>query len=272
MQANFPKILVASPVRQSPFILKEFLIELSKIDCTDIQLDYLFVNDNQEDLSYRLLNAFSVDGSKVIVWDSEKKDNYVCDNETHHWDDSLFSKIASFKNQMIEYAKSNKYDYLFFIDSDILIRPETVLHLIAQKKEIISEIFWTKWKPEHFYLPQVWLYDQKTMHEPDQFKNPNKGTIEFLKTLSRPGVYKVGGLGACTLISKSALDKGVNFSPLYNIRFLRGEDRFFCVRAAALGIQLYVDTHLPAFHIYRESDLIKVDAWRKKEFIPGSEF
>ena len=29
-----------------------------------------------------------------------------------------------------------------------------------------------------------------------------------------------------------------------------GEDRHFCIRAAALGLSLYVDTHYPAYHIY----------------------
>ncbi|TGY42857.1 glycosyltransferase [Clostridium sartagoforme] len=80
--------------------------------------------------------------------------------------------------------------------------------------------------------------------------------------LKKPGTYKVGGLGACTLIDKSSLNKGVNFSRLYNISYI-GEDRHFCIRAAALGIQLYVDTYYPAYHIYREEDLEGVDEYKK---------
>ena len=40
-----------------------------------------------------------------------------------------------------------------------------------------------------------------------------------------------------------------------SITYPFGEDRHFCIRAAALGFTLYVDTHYPAYHIYRESDL-----------------
>ena len=65
----------------------------------------------------------------------------------------------------------------------------------------------------------------------------------------------MGGLGACTLIARAALLKGVRFKQIENLRILKGEDRFFCVRAAALGLELFVDTHYPAYHIYRESDL-----------------
>jgi len=75
-----------------------------------------------------------------------------------------------------------------------------------------------------------------------------------LNQLKVPGVYTVGGLGACTLISKRAIQAGVNFKEIYNISFM-GEDRHFCIRAVALGFELFVDTHYPAFHIYRLSDL-----------------
>jgi hypothetical protein len=72
--------------------------------------------------------------------------------------------------------------------------------------------------------------------------------------LKKPGVYEVGGLGACTLIELEPLAKGVNFDPIKNLT-IPGEDRFFCIRAAILGYDLFVDTHYPAYHIYREKDL-----------------
>jgi len=56
------------------------------------------------------------------------------------------------------------------------------------------------------------------------------------------------------LISRAALIKGVSFKPIKNLT-IHGEDRFFCIRAAVLGIDLFVDTYYPAYHIYREKDL-----------------
>ena len=76
--------------------------------------------------------------------------------------------------------------------------------------------------------------------------------------------------------SKDALSKGVSYSEIYNITFW-GEDRHFCIRAAALGIELFVDTHFPAFHIYRKSDLKTLDLYKRyiKDypeyiFLPGN--
>ncbi|MCL6593455.1 MAG: glycosyl transferase, partial [Alicyclobacillus sp.] len=85
---------------------------------------------------------------------------------------------------------------------------------------------------------------------------------QFLNQLRIPGIYEVGGLGACTLIRRSALEKGVNFSEIPNLSFW-GEDRHFCIRAAALGLRLWVDTHVPAYHIYRLDDLDGVTLYRE---------
>ena len=65
------------------------------------------------------------------------------------------------------------------------------------------------------------------------------------------------------MIRNAALEKGVRFQEILNLE-LTGEDRHFCVRAAVLGIGLYVDTHLPAYHIYRLSALDGVAAYREQ--------
>ncbi|RYD03050.1 hypothetical protein N752_21810 [Desulforamulus aquiferis] len=81
--------------------------------------------------------------------------------------------------------------------------------------------------------------------------------------LARPGTYKVGGLGACTLMSRNALAKGASFSEIYNLSFV-GEDRHFCIRAVALGLELYADTHYEPYHIYRESELAGVEKYKER--------
>jgi hypothetical protein len=42
---------------------------------------------------------------------------------------------------------------------------------------------------------------------------------------------------------------------------LIGEDRHFCLRAEALGFALFADSTLPPLHLYRESELSRVDAY-----------
>ncbi|MGE1115665.1 glycosyltransferase family 2 protein [Priestia megaterium] len=253
------KILVASPIHQKSGILKMFLQSLENLKQEDITLDFYFIDDNENLESSHLLMQFQERIQSVVVEKSNHQDVYYRDGKTHYWNEHLVWKVASFKDSIIQYAKEKNYDYLFLVDSDLLLFPETISHLVQQKKEIISEVFWTKWQPESMEQPQVWLYDEYTQYhkQSGEHLSDEQARVryqEFLAKLREPGVYEVGGLGACTLISKHALQQGVNFSKIPNLTFW-GEDRHFCIRAAAMGLSLYVDTHYPAYHIYRDTDM-----------------
>lgn len=263
---NNPRILIGCPVHQKPSILREFIESLVSLNRNGLEVDFLFIDDNVSLKSKNFLRGFKLSGSKTIIIESKNKSDYICTEETHNWNNRLIWKVAGFKNYIISYCLENGYDYLFLIDSDILLHPDTLLHLINQDKDIISEIFWTRWTSKSPELPQVWLYDQYKLYETDDnftVEEVYPRVSDFIKKLRSPGVYRVGGLGACTLISRKAMDKGVSFSKIYNISFW-GEDRHFCIRAAALGFELYVDTNYPAYHIYRESELKGVPEFKRK--------
>ncbi|WP_026487473.1 glycosyltransferase [Caldanaerobius polysaccharolyticus] len=253
------RVLLGSPVKQDYAILKEFLESINNLETEEIELDIMFIDDNDDTKSKRLLKNYRKNGCRIIVKPSENSISYSKDDTTHYWNHQLIRKVAAFKNAIIAYAKENHYDYLFLVDSDLYLHPMTLKQLILSKKDIISEIFWTKWTPDSIELPQVWLEDNYRLYarkkgEILSQEEVNKRTFDFLNILQKPGVYRVGGLGACTLISKKAINAGISFDEIYNISF-EGEDRHFCIRAVALGFELFVDTHWPSFHMYRDSDL-----------------
>lgn len=259
MNNNRKRVLVGSPIHQTPVVLGEFLSSLLRLKQEHILLSFFFVDDNKDCQSSELLHEFAKTHPCVEIFRSEFDDDYTRNDVTHYWNEHLIWKVAEFKNVIIQKAIDGQYDYLFLIDSDLLLHPDTIEHLVSIEKEIVSEIFWTKWQPDASSQPQVWICDEYTQfhkargeHVSDEEAAARYET--FITMLKEPGIYEVGGLGACTLMSHHALISGVNFKPIKNLSFW-GEDRHFCIRAAALGFSLFVDTHYPAYHIYRESDL-----------------
>ncbi len=263
------RVLLGSPVRQKAEILRNFLLSIKELRRDKLlNVDFFLVDDNVEAESSQLLISFAEENSNTILMSAGDDRPYICNESTHIWEEELIWKVAGFKNLMIEETLKNSYDYLFLVDSDLVLHPQTLEHLGSLNKDIVSEIFWTKWEPDFPALPQTWVSDQYNLFESSRGESLTQPDILqrvqlFLNRLKIPGVYPVGGLGACTLISKKALGAGVNFKEIYNISFV-GEDRHFCIRAAALGFQLYVDTHYPAYHIYRLSDLEGLEEYKQR--------
>lgn len=266
------RILLSSPVKQDVEILAEFLRSLKELDLSGLSLDCLFIDDN-DDVSSELLSSFALPGSKVtlvkaaaILGCGTSGRNYI----DHNWDAELIERIAKLKNYIIGAALDGDYTHLFLSDSDIVMHPLTLRSLVADNKDIVSNIFWTRFAKWDRFLPQVWRMDQRFFYDPRDLKTKSKvyrtvKETEFIESLKEPGLYRVGGLGACTLISRAVLEAGVNFSALYNLSFW-GEDRSFCIRAVAAGFELFVDSFHPAYHIYRKSDLAGVDSYKKNGF------
>jgi GT2 family glycosyltransferase len=256
---NKKRVLVGSPVYQKTEILDAFLKSLKNLNRKTISIDYMFVDDNVDENSSKLLTEFEREGSMVFnIWGKDQG-VYICDDETHYWNDDIMLKVGNYKNEIIQYAIENKYDYLFFVDSDLVVHPDLIEHLKAANKDIVSEVYWTQWHNDRPLEPNVWLFDEydlvpKRLGEILSEEDNEIRRFRFLNQIRIPGLYEVGGLGACTLISRAALIKGVSFKPIKNLT-IHGEDRFFCIRAAVLGIDLFVDTYYPAYHIYREKDL-----------------
>ena len=170
------KVLIGTTVRQQPYILEEYLQSLKYLDKSNITCDYFFVDDNTDIISKGLLKSFREDNTEnnVHILESDSSNiDYIKDENTHYWREELIWKVAKNKDIILKYAFKNKYDYVFLVDSDIILHHATLLHLLSLKKDIVSEIFWTKWNNNSIELPQVWLSDQYDLF----YKNRNPWCI-----------------------------------------------------------------------------------------------
>lgn len=244
------RALIASCIRQRPEILREFLESLEVLQKPE-GYKYFFILSDLEDESGKMISEWAR-GKPVETETINFGDPYVVDEETHHWNTKLVSNVIEIKNRILEQAKA--YDYLLLVDSDTYLHPDTLDQLLSRKKDIITEISWTRWYPKDRLLPNAWFY-QKYGFPPDG-----------LTRLRNKPLVKVGGFGGLYLISKRTLNAGVSFSRIEGLSPDWGEDRYFAVRAQTLGFQLWCDTTLPSFHIYRISDLPRLRRWKENGF------
>ena len=177
----------------------------------------------------------------------------------HAWTVDTVGRLAQIRNLGIlhfnrlntQMEDEDKYTHLFMVDADLILHPETVTALLSAEGDIVSEIFWSHWPGMGPWMPNCWDYNEFAFH----------GAVS-VKRLAVPGVYDVGGLGACTLMRRDVIESGfVNYLPIYNRKHF-GEDRDFCIRAAVAGHRLLVDTHYPPFHVYQPEQLAEARDWR----------
>lgn len=233
------KILLTAPLRQEPKIFDEYQWSLDRLILPEgVQMDRFFVvNDCPEVISHIKNAAF-------ITHNTE--DAYRKTENDHLWTDANLNKMSNLRNMTIQMALRGGYDYWMSADTDLVLDPHTIEWLLAADRDITAEVFWTVSKDGLW--ANAWMYDQCDYD----------GQMPEWQT---PGLYKVGMAGALMLVKRQVFEQGVGYAKIPNIRnAVIGEDRHFCIRAACAGIDIWLDTHAPARHLYTEQ---MYDEWMK---------
>ena len=225
------KILITAPLRQDPRYFDEYRASVDKLIIPDgYEVETFYVVNNCDEIIPHLRKD-----DQWIVCDNPNE--YIKTNGDHIWKDDNIHRVALFRNITIEFALNAGFDYWWSVDTDIVLHPMTLKALLDADKDIVSEIFWSR-DPGGYEWCNAWMRDRYSGTEP-QFHTP--------------GLYHVGMTGACTLVKRKVLEAGVNYDFLPNLT-IWGEDRHFCIRAAAHRFEMWVDTHYPATHLFTEKD------------------
>lgn len=157
-------------------------------------------------------------------------------------------QIDQIRNLIAEWAK--RYDYLFSVDSDIVLPPDTLEKMLAHNVDMVSGLYIQR-------IPDT--------HTLEVYKDNGRGgstNIDIDEIDFSQPLHEIVGCGfGCVLIKghlfremeyphfvyKSALDHKNTFS----------EDNYFCMKAREKGFKIYMDCTIHCEHIGSSKYIVK---------------
>ena len=142
------------------------------------------------------------------------------------------------RNIIAKYAQENEFDYIMWVDSDMILPKNTLVRLLSHDKDIVAGVYSYKVLGNKEVVAK--RFQDETREEYDNL------TIKEIKESS--GLIEVDGFGfGCVLTKVSMFDK-IPF-PWFIYTQDMGEDIFFCRKAQNEGYKLWLDTDVICGHI-----------------------
>ena len=239
------KILIAAPVYQKTEIFIEYLNSLNNLIIPEgYKAHKYFVITNSPEIE------------NLLSSDEYETDNYNFEKEkekgSHVWDKEHFNSVMEARNKILKYARKNKYDYIFSVDSDILLHPKTLQYLLQDNGDIVGVVYRCS---QNDGIGTNYYYGEYHRGYPD------------LERLIPKGLYDVGVACASVLIGPRIINnEKITYSPIKGVSFSQWEDYAFNLRSRVLipDLQVYMDTRLPAREL---TDQKQYNKWMKEKEI-----
>lgn len=132
-----------------------------------------------------------------------------------------YARFAALRNLWLTMRTPND-THIFSVDSDILLKPDTLNKLLTVDKPIVSTLIQNS---DHYIYPQFNIH---------RFSRDG-GIIPLMPDELEGSLVKVDFTGACVLLKREVLDANVVYGP-----HRQGEDVPFCQMAEEKGFDRYV--------------------------------
>lgn len=239
------KILLGCPIRDREWIIPNYLESIYSLDYPKELISLCWIVNQSCDQSEKLLRDFkrqhqneyrSIEvinyfGNRKIPTDT-RINNTRLDYTYHH--------LADVRNLLLENIGDN--EYLFSVDSDVLVNPNCLKRLLSHQKPIISSLIYNG----YLVSPEApWKYTNCMKYHVDgKIGHITNWFIKNAPTLKENKLIQVDVTGAVYLISRDVIDAGVRYA--YDIQ---GEDIPFCLSASEKGFSLWCDLQAYSNHI-----------------------
>ena len=160
------------------------------------------------------------------------------------------SLIYDSRNIISLYAIENKFDYVMWIDSDMVLPRDTIIKLLHDADKLDADMVTGLYVKRKIPTSPV-IYKELTepVRQPDGTLKKNiQPYFDFPRNVD---AFPVAGCGlGCCLTSVSLLkDVWDHFGPAFNPYPWAGEDISFCYRVNKLPSQIYCDRTIECGHV-----------------------
>ena len=147
-------------------------------------------------------------------------------------------KVVEARNIILAYAIDNKYTHILFLDSDVIVPPETVSRLLSDKMDIVAGFYPI---PNFYGMP---VPCAKFQHEEGQYVDFPSEKID-----GELHVVDLVGLG-CTLLTLRRSLAAVKFRCVRDQygSIKKSEDMCYCSDLQEQGFRIYFDSGLICKH------------------------
>lgn len=257
------RVVIGTAIRKPPEVVRGYLTSLARQrPVPGVTCEYHFVLDTAPPETADLIRAFVAEhGGVVEEAEAVLAADYSDDGVTHHWTPDAMARVGRLKNRILDRARTTGAEGVWFVDADLLLDAGTFRSLWYSEAPIACAVYWTRWRKDFHEVaaPQVWL-----RHPYGLSGNGYADEASFRAQLLTRQLTRVWGQGACTLLRRVVLDKGVDFSYIDGVSregMMAGEDRHFCLRAESAHLTMMADPWPHIFHIYHTEDRANVDKW-----------
>lgn len=218
------KILIGAPVRDRAWILPRFIDHIKNMNTDNIKLDTLFLINDCVDNSKNLLESAG--------FNTMNSDGLISKTSSPLRGKYSYQHLANLRNILIEEFLKTDNEYMFSIDTDILVPQNGLEKLLSNKKEICSMILCNQ-KGEL----------GKRAHNIMNY-NSERGLYQHIFNWEKDSMLKVDLTGAVYLIHRKVFESGVRYD-----NNKQGEDIPFCRTAKEKNFEIFCDTSLKPVHV-----------------------
>ncbi len=224
------KVMIGCPVRNRAWILPEYLECLEAINYPRDKISYSFIINDCVDETENILQNFArrQPAAVGLIVHNSGNQGYERGKYSFRW-------LAYLRNLLLKEFLYSDSDYLFSVDSDVLVSPDILLQLINDDCDIVSCL----------------VCNGQEVGDPSLYNVLNKdqrGRFVHMKNIPRDKVFQVDCTGAAYLIRRKVISQhGIRYSDLYG-----AEDIGFCEDATRQGLNIYCDGRLECRHIMRK--------------------